>query len=467
MNVLNKSFTSIIFIVNFGFGQPSFTEHEVSTSADGANTVYAADMDGDGDMDILSASILDDKIAWYENDGSQNFTDHEISTSADHAESVYAADMDGDGDMDALSASQSDDKIAWYENDGSQNFTEYVISSYAEEALDVYAADVDGDGDMDVLSASNEDNTIAWYENDGNQIFTKNIISTSALGVNTVYAADMDGDGDMDALSASFSDNKIAWYENDGSQNFTEHEISTSADGALYVYPADVDGDGDMDVLSASFFDDKIAWYENQGQCADEINLWGNIFPIETETINLMNSGITGSIPEEIGCFSNLTRLWLQDNEISGIVPESICNLDLEWNYPSSFLIFNNMICPPYPDCIADYMGSQDISSCEVVSVIDDVLPNNYSLYNAYPNPFNPITRLSYDLPKEDHVVINIYDIMGREVIKLVNTIHPAGFHSVHWDGTNHKGELVSTGMYIIKMEAGDFLQTGKMLFIK
>ena len=74
------------------------------------------------------------KIAWYENDGSQSFTEHVISTNADGARSVYAVDVDGDGDIDVLSASESDDKIAWYENDGSQSFTERVISTNADNA---------------------------------------------------------------------------------------------------------------------------------------------------------------------------------------------------------------------------------------------------------------------------------------------------------------------------------------------
>ena len=70
-------FTSVLI------AQPTFTEHVISTSADGAYSVYAADVDADGDMDVLSASMNDDKIAWYENDGSESFTEHAISTSAD------------------------------------------------------------------------------------------------------------------------------------------------------------------------------------------------------------------------------------------------------------------------------------------------------------------------------------------------------------------------------------------------
>ncbi|QDT00720.1 FG-GAP-like repeat-containing protein [Adhaeretor mobilis] len=236
----------------------------ISTSADGATDVFAADLDSDGDLDVLSASSADDKIAWYENDGNQNFTEHTISTSANVAFSVFAADLDGDGDLDVLSASFYG-TIAWYENDGNQNFTEHTISTSARTPRDVFAADVDGDGDLDVLSASSGDDKIAWYENDGSQNFTEQTINTSADGAHSVFAADLDGDGDLDVLSASFGDDKIVWYENNGSQNFTEHTISTSADGARSVFAADVDGDGDLDVLSASFSDDKIAWYENNG----------------------------------------------------------------------------------------------------------------------------------------------------------------------------------------------------------
>jgi VCBS repeat-containing protein len=246
-------------------GSENFTAHTISTDADKVYSVFAADVDGDGDIDVLSASHNDDTIAWYENDGNQIFTEHTISVAADGARSVFVADVDGDGDMDVLSASALDDTIAWYENDGSEGFTAHTISNTADNAKSVFAADVDGDGDMDVLSASHSDDKIAWYENDGSGGFTAHTISTAALAPISVFAADVDGDGDIDVLSASHDDDKIAWYENDGSEGFTAHTISVVADSPRSVFAADVDGDGDMDVLSASAFDDKIAWYENDG----------------------------------------------------------------------------------------------------------------------------------------------------------------------------------------------------------
>jgi hypothetical protein len=138
--------------------QVPFQAHTIVGSenrADGARSVYFRCGWGRGYGCPLRIKN-DDKIAWYENDGQQHFTSHTITNSANDARSVYATDMDGDGDMDVLSASWYDNKIAWYENDGQQNFTPHTITTLADGAQSVYAADVDGDGDMDVLSASSK-----------------------------------------------------------------------------------------------------------------------------------------------------------------------------------------------------------------------------------------------------------------------------------------------------------------------
>jgi hypothetical protein len=244
----------------------NFTTHVISQSVNGARAVYAIDIDGDGDTDVLSASSHDDTIAWYENDGYESFTVHVITSLALGAESVFAIDMDGDGDIDVLSASKNDDTIAWYENNGAEYFTTHTISTTASGARSVYAIDLDGDGDIDVLSASELDNSINWYENNGFQNFSKHTITSSAYAARSVFAVDLDGDGDVDVLSASFNDGKISWYENNGDAGyFTIHIITDAANGAISVFAVDLDGDGDMDVLSAAYNDDTIAWYENNG----------------------------------------------------------------------------------------------------------------------------------------------------------------------------------------------------------
>jgi hypothetical protein len=242
----------------------------ISTEADGIRSILAADVDGDGDTDVVSASNYDDKIAWYANtDGDGNFGPQQvISTEADGAQSVFAVDVDGDSDTDILSASWSDDKIAWYQNtDGAGNFgPQLVISTTASGARSVFAADVDGDSDMDVLSASSDDHKIAWYENTNGlgDFGPDRVVSRSEGGAAAVHAADVDGDGDIDVLSASADSDQISWYENaDGTGGFGPRRWIRSLRDANSVFAADLDGDGDTDVLSTGYGQDRIVWHEN------------------------------------------------------------------------------------------------------------------------------------------------------------------------------------------------------------
>ena len=245
----------------------------ITTAAAGAFAVYAADVDGDGDPDVLAASVNDDAVTWYENTAGDAtaWTAHPISATADEARSVFATDVDGDGDLDVLSASSADDTVAWHENtagDGSA-WASHTISTTSDGARSVTAADVDGDGDPDVLAASFEDDTVAWFENtagDGS-LWAPHTITTSADGARTVFAGDVDGDGHVDALVASFEDDTVAWFKNEAGDGtlWAPQTFSTAADGAEAVFAADVDGDGDLDALSAALRNDTIAWYRNEG----------------------------------------------------------------------------------------------------------------------------------------------------------------------------------------------------------
>ena len=105
-------------------------------------------MDQDYDIDVLSA---DGRIAWYENDGNQNFT--EILLSTYMAYSIYATDLDGDTDVDVLGISFYDNNVSWFENEDG-NFSVHLISNELLNPRSVYAIDIDRDNDVDVLISS-------------------------------------------------------------------------------------------------------------------------------------------------------------------------------------------------------------------------------------------------------------------------------------------------------------------------
>ena len=260
----------ILIILTFGsilFAQPSITtEYVVDGSFGQASSVYATDMDGDGDVDIVGAAHLHDDISWWENDGTPNnanWTEYLVDGSFNGAWSVYATDMDGDGDVDIVGAARYAHDISWWENDGTPNnysWTEYVVDGSFGNASSVYATDMDSDGDVDIVGAAINDDHISWWENDGtpnNSDWTEHSIDASFDYAHSVYATDMDGDGDMDVVGAAYNGHDISWWENTSITPSlptitTEYSVDGSFNGAISVYATDMDGDGDVDILGAA-----------------------------------------------------------------------------------------------------------------------------------------------------------------------------------------------------------------------
>jgi hypothetical protein len=88
-------------------------------------------------------------------------------------------------------------------------------------------------------------------------------------------------------------------------------------------------------------------------------------------------------------------------------------------------------------------------------------------IYQNYPNPFNPSTTISFDLPTECIVSLNIYDLTGRRIKTLTSTQYPAGSHQIQWDGRDDRGNSVSTGIYVYRILAGEYRQSRKMMLLK
>ena len=99
-------------------------------------------------------------------------------------------------------------------------------------------------------------------------------------------------------------------------------------------------------------------------------------------------------------------------------------------------------------------------------SLFDDQV-HGFSLSPARPNPSNPSTTIQYEIPENSHVRLVIYDILGREVSVLKDAFVPAGTHDVLWNGRNHRGETVGSGVYIYQLVAGSHRAQGKVMFLR
>jgi hypothetical protein len=235
-------------------------EHDFDHACENARDALAADIDGDGDKEVIAASSQD-AIYHYDRITTYFPTIDTVSISCNYPVALHANDLTGNGFTDIISVSAYGYSLEWHENDGTGAFTTHPVASLYPTA--VFSIDCDNDGDVDIVTADNIDDKIAWFENNGTGGFTAHTVTSSCDRASDVYAADCDGDGDTDILSASFGANTIAWYENRGDGHWVRHAVSTVVNDASAVLTADCDGDGDLDVLAASQADNTLYWFEN------------------------------------------------------------------------------------------------------------------------------------------------------------------------------------------------------------
>ncbi|MBF88496.1 MAG: hypothetical protein CMG75_02370 [Candidatus Marinimicrobia bacterium] len=245
-------------------GAGNFTIFTVSNSVQGVRSVHNADINSDGRMDILSASQNDDKIAWHENMGGDpvTWTTRTISTSADGANSVYALDMDGDGDLDVFSSSPNDGKVSWYENTTGNGsvWTNHTVISGTSADKNITAAKITNDNLVDIISTG-VDFIVFEKGSSGPEDFTTHIIGTQGQDYfsKQLFGIDFDLDGDIDFLSG-YNYRRISIWENNGFPGtaFTRYDIQNfNPDNQGFypqaVYPVDIDKDNDMDIITASY----------------------------------------------------------------------------------------------------------------------------------------------------------------------------------------------------------------------
>jgi hypothetical protein len=259
-------------------GSQTFTKRTIDANFVNVRAVLAVDLDGDGDLDIAAAAAgnapAGGAVVWYENLGNRTFSAlKSVDPATPGGTALSAADMDGDGDMDLLSSAYAINQQAWHRNDGGGVFVKQVLDNAANGAGDIVPVDLDRDGDMDAVGVARFTNNLTWYNNNGSQVFTAQTLSNnganSLLGPEAVQAIDVDRDGDLDVVVTSIYTGDLEWFENNGSQAFTKRRIATGLFGAYSVAAADIDGDGDIDMAVSSYglglTPGQFVWYENNG----------------------------------------------------------------------------------------------------------------------------------------------------------------------------------------------------------
>ena len=247
-------------------GVETFTRRTVDVE-DNPFGMAPVDLDADGDLDLVVAAY-NSSVAWYANDGHQVFTKMTAATQLSDVQHVSVHDLDGDGDLDILTGAPG--SIKWLENDGQQHFTVRDVGSRAAALNAITAADVDADGDLDVLAAfvGTATGGVVWFENDGAEVFASVDLDATPWQANAIAVADLDADGDLDV--AASGTNRVAWYENDGASLFARRIVTAVPGAYLDLTAGDVNGDGRLDLVVTGTSSTPLAWYEQLSITGDD-----------------------------------------------------------------------------------------------------------------------------------------------------------------------------------------------------
>lgn len=435
--LIGRDLSSFVYYKNTGTAASPIWTREFTTFSGVETTTYwknptFCDLDGDNDLDLIYGTD-GGNLYFYQNNGTQNSPLFQYNSNyfslikVGGSSTVSFADFDNDGDYDLISGSTLD-KMQYLKNEGTSSKPKFVKSTASFSALNPgfrcspVFIDIDKDDDYDIVSG-NDAGTIFCYINNGSS-FSINTAYFGSLDVGYASApafVDIDNDGDEDVLIGAETGANYVFLERTGNTFSSPLNNPFSA----IVFPnysrpsfADIDNDGDFDLILGRSFGEVIC-YENIGNAQN--SQWQRNDAL-VSPMKVKQNAAPG--------FADLDG----DGRIDCVMGE----------YDGNFTYFKNMFAP--------------------VSVEDNVdeLTKEFYLSQNYPNPFNPSTRIKYQVSRSMLISLNVYDILGNEVVVLVNEEKEPGHYEINFDASG-----LSSGVYFYKLISGSFAATKKMILLR
>lgn len=436
----------------------------------GANHVAAGDVDGDGDLDLIGCSYLTDGVyeqdadlVWFENTdgGGESWTQHDISDDFDDAFDVFPADIDADGDLDLVASGY--DRFEFVENtDGvGGSWLRHTITPTIIGAGYFDLGDLDGDGDVDLIGSGINTPSLAVWLNDGTGLsWSAYIVGPFPRGY-TVDLADVDGDGDLDAVAArdgSTTEGQLAWAENLGNgTTWTLRVVDVLTPSGPWTRAGDVNRDGKLDLV-ASFEDAyntgvQVAAYPltdfvgggmlrssilDGGAVPD----WGSVsWDADVPPGTMLGIEVRGSNdPADLGPFVG--------------VPASGTALGTLIAPSSRYVQYRTVLTSTDPEA-SPVVQEVRIETGEIVAVGEASAPAVMRVSTVRPNPTRAGGSLTVDLPEPGRLVLGVFDASGRRIRLRDEGVLGTGRHELIWDGRDARGLLVPTGVYFLRVRVG------------
>jgi hypothetical protein len=252
----------------YWYEYPSWTKHAIRASGSWTTDMQTADIDSDGDPDVVIPNSAG--LQWYENPRPSGdprtdpWVEHLVGAQGANHHDVEIADIEGDGDLDIVTRTKNGGDSFLWRHESPASWTRIAISTADGEGTSL--GDLDGDGDLDVAHNG------FWVEQVDTTSWLTHSIDTNWPGDVGVLIVDLDGNGDLDVvLAPSESSGRLSWYEAADPVNgpWTEHSVDPTVTYLHTFKAGDMDGDGDLDLVTAEMHQssdpDEVSVYRNDG----------------------------------------------------------------------------------------------------------------------------------------------------------------------------------------------------------
>ena len=485
----------------FGFPEPSpeetrlgslFSPYAFYPVGGEVKVVVSGDIDRDGDKDlVVGRSHTNSGLAVAWNDGSGGFLEQTSYTFivGDNPLMLGIADFDGDEVMDMMvykwgffseeGSSDPDYRVWW--NDGRGHL---LPGAQLENLFPLGLGDFDGDTDVDLLIIPLGGTLVLRVLlNTGAGSFEEHMDVDKSPRYGPTGVGDFDGDGDVDVLWRPLEEG--AGYLltlNDGTGHLTEEERWEEAfKPYLIQYVGDLDGDGDVDALittgTTGPFYHGVVLLRNMGDGVfRRETIYEDIVMKRSSEIdwNIWAGDVNGDGRTDLAIPS------FRDSEVRLLLGQPDGSFKEEGRYPVSG--------SPEDMVAADFDGDGDVDlvvadrMSEGVSILFNQIrqpvtdvemddhagrPSTCRLGESYPNPFNAWTVIPFELAFSGRVRLAVYDVLGRKVRTLLDGERGKGRWTVRWDGRDALGREASSGVYVVRMEVGDFVDTQRIVLLR
>ncbi len=232
-------------------------------AGEGASSVFAADLDQDGDLDMALTNLYGQSISIYKNNGDGTF-----QTKVDYAvgvwpRSVFCADLDGDRDLDLAVTNRYDNNVSILKNNGDGTFRPRASYQTGISPVPVFCADLDGDSDLDLAVGNHLSHNVSVLLNKGDGSFQPRVDYSAVYWQLSVFCADLDGDKDLDIVSAG-EGGSVSILKNNGDGTF-QPKIEYRASQPTSVFCVDLDGDQDLDLAVTNAIGGTVSVFKNNG----------------------------------------------------------------------------------------------------------------------------------------------------------------------------------------------------------